>query len=402
MKKKKLFLLASLAATLAMTSCSSFDEPAALDGDGMPLTRSGERTNAFDVESEDDLIYALDNNKSAIYIASSFDLTQSVTVNSVTTITSASDAVITSTAPIICKANATFNGVKINATTPKGSGAINMEAENINVVLKNVHLTQNTAGTADAQANVGIAILNTACKNTLTIDSTTMVLPGNYVRAVSMYNATKKTVGLEIKNSHITCGSDLSYPSTYARLLSFSNVDTADGSPVVVDNSTLEGAYYVFNVNMDSKIAVDVKNNSVLDGRAAFNLWSPNCTVNVNNSTLTGRNNYQGPTESFANIVLNPGSTNSNITLDNVTFNLDVTKEGTTNRQYAISLRQNNQKITLAGTITINDTQKNQAPTYVSTSLTDLSDINVYQETGYNYVGNLNKASFFAPATNNQ
>lgn len=400
MKKKKLFLLASLAAALAMTSCSSFDEPAALDGDGMPLTRSGERAQT--VTSEAALKRAVQFKESEIVIGGNFTMTETLQLDYPVTITGTEGVTLTTEASFICTSDATFKDLTINATTPKGSGAINMEAENIKVVLKNVHLTQNTAGTADAQANVGIAILNTACKNTLTIDSTTMVLPGNYVRAVSMYNATKKTVGLEIKNSHITCGSDLSYPSTYARLLSFSNVDTADGSPVVVDNSTLEGAYYVFNVNMDSKIAVDVKNNSVLDGRAAFNLWSPNCTVNVNNSTLTGRNNYQGPTESFANIVLNPGSTNSNITLDNVTFNLDVTKEGTTNRQYAISLRQNNQTITLAGTITINDTQKNQAPTYVSTSLTDLSDINVYQETGYNYVGNLNKASFFAPATNNQ
>lgn len=400
MKKKKLFLLASLAATLAMTSCSSFDEPAALDGDGMPLTRSGERAQT--VTSEAALKRAVQFKESEIVIGGNFTMTETLQLDYPVTITGTEGVTLTTEASFICTSDATFKDLTINATTPKGSGAINMEAEKIDVVLKNVHLTQNTAGTADAQANVGIAILNTACNNTLTIDSTTMVLPGNYVRAVSMYNATKKTVGLEIKNSHITCGSDLSYPSTYARLLSFSNVDTADGSPVVVDNSTLEGAYYVFNVNMESKIAVDVKNNSVLDGRAAFNLWSPNCTVNVNNSTLTGRNNYQGPTESFANIVLNPGSTNSNITLNNVTFNLDVTKEGTTNRQYAISLRQNNQTITLAGTITINDTQKNQAPTYVSTSLTDLSDINVYQETGYNYVGNLNKASFFAPATNNQ
>lgn len=400
MKKKKLFLLASLVAALAMTSCSSFDEPAALDGDGMPLTRAGERAQT--VTSVAELKRAVRSQEPEIVIGANFTMTEALQLNYPVTISGTEGVTLTTEASFICTSDATFKDLTINATTPKGSGAINMEAENIDVVLKNVHLTQNTAGTADAQANVGIAILNTACNNTLTIDSTTMVLPGNYVRAVSMYNATKKTVGLEIKNSHITCGSDLSYPSTYARLLSFSNVDTEDGSPVVVDNSTLEGAYYVFNVNMESKIAVDVKNNSVLDGRAAFNLWSPNCTVNVNNSTLTGRNNYQGPTESFANIVLNPGSTNSNITLDNVTFNLDVTKEGTTNRQYAISLRQNNQTITLAGTITINDTQKNQAPTYVSTSLTDLSDINVYQETGYNYVGNLNKASFFAPATNNQ
>lgn len=105
MKKKKLFLLASLAA-LAMTSCSSFDEPAALDGDGMPLTRSGERA-VFEVNSQSDLILALNLKASAIQIASSFELNQSVTISNPTSITSASDAVITSSAPIICKANTT-------------------------------------------------------------------------------------------------------------------------------------------------------------------------------------------------------------------------------------------------------------------------------------------------------
>lgn len=273
MKKKKLFLLASLAAALAMTSCSSFDEPAALDGDGMPLTRAGELTQT--VTSETALKRAVRDKKADITIGADFTMTSSLTLDYPVTIRGGVGKTLTTKAPFICTSNVEFKDLTVVAETSTGSGAINMEAENIDVVLKNVHLTQNTAGTADAQANVGIAILNTACNNTLTIDSTTMVLPGNYVRAVSMYNATKKTVGLEIKNSHITCGTNLSFPSTYARLLSFSNVKTAAGSPVVIDNSTLEGAYYVVNVNMDSEIQVDVKNNSVLDGRAAFNIWTP-------------------------------------------------------------------------------------------------------------------------------
>lgn len=378
MKKKKLFLLASLAAALAMTSCSSFDEPAALDGDGMPLTRAGERA-AFPVENEDDLLYALAGKAPSIQIVGSFNLTKTATITSATTITSSSDAVITSSAPIICKANTTFDGVKINATTPKGSGAINMEAESIDVVLKNVHLTQNTAGTADAQANVGIAILNTACNNTLTIDSTTMVLPGNYVRAVSMYNATKKTVGLEIKNSHITCGTNLSLPSTYARLLSFSNVKTAAGSPVVIDNSTLEGAYYVVNVNMDSEIQVDVKNNSVLDGRAAFNIWTPGFVGNVTGSTLIGRNNYSGPTESFANIVINQGATGCTLNLTNTIFKMDVIEKQQANEQYAVSFRASGQTLTLKGTLDIYSTAGNDVTSFFSANA-GVEDITINQQ----------------------
>lgn len=376
MKKKKLFLLASLAA-LAMTSCSSFDEPAALDGDGMPLTRAGE--DAQTVRSVAELKRAVRLQEPEIVIGANFTMTESLQLNYPVTISGTEGVTLTTEASFICSSDVTFKDLAINATTPKGSGAINMEAEGIDVVLKNVHLTQNTAGTADAQANVGIAILNTACNNTLTIDSTTMVLPGNYVRAVSMYNATKKTVGLTIKNSHITCGTNLSYPSVYARLLSFSNVKTAAGSPVVIDNSTLEGAYYVVNVNMDSEIQVDVKNNSVLDGRAAFNIWTPGFVGNVTGSTLIGRNNYSGPTESFANIVINQGATGCTLNLTNTIFKMDVIEKQQANEQYAVSFRASGQTLTLKGTLDIYSTAGNDVTSFFSANA-GVEDITINQQ----------------------
>lgn len=376
MKKKKLFLLASLAA-LAMTSCSSFDEPAALGGDGMPLTRAGE--DAQTVRSVTELKRAVRLQEPEIVIGANFTMTESLQLNYPVTISGTEGVTLTTEASFICSSDVTFKDLTINATTPKGSGAINMEAENINVNLNNVHLTQNTAGTADAQANVGIAILNTACNNTLTIDSTTMVLPGNYVRAVSMYNATKKTVGLEIKNSHITCGTNLSFPSTYARLLSFSNVKTAAGSPVVIDNSTLEGAYYVVNVNMDSEIQVDVKNNSVLDGRAAFNIWTPGFVGNVTGSTLIGRNNYSGPTESFANIVINQGATGCTLNLTNTIFKMDVIEKQQANEQYAVSFRASGPTLTLKGTLDIYSTAGNDVTSFFSANA-GVEDITINQQ----------------------
>lgn len=382
MKKKKLFLLASLAA-LAMTSCSSFDEPAALDGDGMPLTRSGERS--VPVTTEQELRDAIEFGMSDISIASDITLTQALEINNPVSISGTAGKKITSSAPIICNASANFSNLTIDATTPKGSGAINMEAEGIDVNLNNVHLTQNTTGTADAQATAGIAILNTACNNNLTIESSTMVLPGNYVRAVSMYNATKKTVGLEIKNSHITCGTNLSLPSTYARLLSFSNVKTAAGSPVVIDNSTLEGAYYVVNVNMDSEIQVDVKNNSVLDGRAAFNIWTPGFVGNVNESTLIGRNNYSGPTETFANIVINEGATGCTLNLTNTIFKMDVATKQQANSQYAVSFRASNQTLKLAGSLDIYSTPGNDVDSFFSANAgVGNIDINQQELTSFN------------------
>ena len=382
MKKKKLFLLASLAA-LAMTSCSSFDEPAALDGDGMPLTRAGERAQT--VTNIAELKRAVRSQESEIVIGANFTMTESLQLNYPVTISGTEGVTLTTEASFICSSDVTFKDLTINATTPKGSGAINMEAENINVNLNNVHLTQNTTGTADAQATAGIAILNTACNNNLTIESSTMVLPGNYVRAVSMYNATKKTVGLEIKNSHITCGTNLSLPSTYARLLSFSNVKTAAGSPVVIDNSTLEGAYYVVNVNMDSEIQVDVKNNSVLDGRAAFNIWTPGFVGNVAESTLIGRNNYSGPTETFANIVINEGATGCTLNLTNTIFKMDVATKQQANSQYAVSFRASNQTLKLAGSLDIYSTPGNDVDSFFSANAgVGNIDINQQELTSFN------------------
>lgn len=380
MKKKKLFLLASLAAALAMTSCSSFDEPAALDGDGMPLTRAGERIDAFDVESEDDLIYALNNNEPAINIAASFELTQSVTITSTTNFTSATNAVITSSAPIICKADAAFNGVKINATTPVGQGAINLEAEGIVVELDGVNITQNTAGTQDDSNFEGLGIKNVTCKNTLKLNNSDITLPKNrYVRAINMYTPDSTWVNLEIRNSNLRCGDDLSMPSTYARVLSFSNVSCDN---LVIDNSTLKGAYYVVNINGTSKVVANVTNGSVLDGRAAFNVWSKGFIGNVTESTLIGRNNYPGPTESFANIVINQGASGCELTLTNTVFKMDVVTKSLSNEQYAISFRQSNQKLVLAGYMKIFDTEGNVVPSYFSANQ-GVTDINIVQEEGF-------------------
>ena len=381
MKKKKLFLLASLAA-LAMTSCSSFDEPAALDGDGMPLTRSGERA-VTRVESQEDLEDALADKASAIYIASSFNLTQSVTINSATTITSASDAVITSTAPIICKANTTFDGVKINATTPVGQGAINLEAEGIVVSLEGVDITQNREGTTDDSNHEGPGIKNVTCKNTLKLNNSHITLPKNkYVRAINMFTPDSTWVNLEIRNSHLRCGDDLSMPSTYARVLSFGNVSCDN---LVIDNSTLKGAYYVVNITGTSKVVANVTNGSVLDGRAAFNVWAPGFIGNVTESTLIGRNNYPGPTESFANIVINQTATGCTLNLTNTIFKMDVIEKLQTNEQYAISFRASDQTLKLTGYMKIFDTTGNQVASYFSANQ-GVTNLNIQETPGFELI----------------
>ena len=99
MKKKKLFLLASLAAALAMTSCSSFDEPAALDDGGMPLTRSGERAQT--VTSEAALKRAVQFRESEIVIGGNFTMTETLQLNYPVTISGTEGVTLTTKAPIV-------------------------------------------------------------------------------------------------------------------------------------------------------------------------------------------------------------------------------------------------------------------------------------------------------------
>lgn len=381
MKKKKLFLLASLAAALAMTSCSSFDEPAALDGDGMPLTRSGSRTAP--VSTEADLRDALEFGESDITITGDITLTQALEINNPVSISGTAGKKITSSAPIVCKASANFSNLTINASTPVGQGAINLEAEGIVVELDGVNITQTTEGTQDDSNYEGLGIKNVTCKNTLKLNNSDIKLPKNkYVRAINMYTPDSTWVNLEIRNSHLRCGDNLSMPSVYARVLSFSNVSCDN---LVIDNSTLEGAYYVVNINGTSKVVANVTNGSVLDGRAAFNVWSKGFIGNVTESTLIGRNNYPGPTESFANIVINQGATGCTLNLTNTIFKMDVIEKLQTNEQYAISFRASDQTLKLTGYMKIFDTTGNQVASYFSANQ-GVTNLNIQEAPGFELI----------------
>ena len=399
MKKKKLFLLASLAA-LAMTSCSSFDEPAALDGNGMPLTRSGSRTAPVSTEAQ--LRDALEFGESDITITSDINLTQALEINDSVSISGTAGKKITSSAPIICKASATFSNLTIDATTPKGSGVINLEAENIVVELDGVNITQHTEGTTDDSNYEGLGIKNVTCNNKLTLKNTDITMTANkYVRAINMYTQDNTDVELELDNCHITCGNVAGSPSVYARVLSFSGgVGTKDGKPVTIKNSTLEGAYYVVNSNGSRKVEVNVIGGT-MDGRAAFNIWSKNFIASIDGTTLIGRNNYAGPTETFATIVLNKNNdlaaTGSNFTIKDVTFKMFAKQTGSenTNIQYAISYRASDQTLNVGGTITVIDQEQQVLPAYVVANygVTNI-DVNVEDGTTFN-LNQANTKNFF-------
>lgn len=134
----------------------------------------------------------------------------------------------------------------------------------------------------------------------------------------------------------------------------YNSAKAYDGTAVTnltVNRCVFEGVYYVINTLHNVSLNVDV-DNSILDGRAAFNIWSTakaGSIFNVKNSKLIGRNCFSGPTEEFATVVLNDYNSNdvasvkyvrnNTITLDNCDVVSDNAPQTETNYQYGISMR---------------------------------------------------------------
>lgn len=353
---KRILFISAMMTAAVFTSCTQSDD-LFIDNESVPVTRAGETGDVIKiVNTEGAFLNALNtaNGNTTILLGADITLTKEAVATKPVTITTSSNKKIISTSPLICKANVTFKDLEIDATTPKGKGAIQLSAEGIDVVLDHVTLTQHTAGSADGRVSSGIGIMYEAYNNSLTLcNNTTLTLPNNYVRGICMLPAGQTTIALSITDSKITCGTDWSYPSTYARGISFTHVKNPAETPIVIKNSTIEGAFYALNVNGESELEFDI-DNSTIDGRAAFNVASPNLKAVIDNSRLVGHNNYDGPSESFANIVMNPGSAGGELYLTNVIFELD-RKPLNTNTQYAFSLRDSNQSVYLDGIIKIID-----------------------------------------------
>ena len=134
----------------------------------------------------------------------------------------------------------------------------------------------------------------------------------------------------------------------------YNSAKAYDGTAVTnltVNRCVFEGVYYVINTLHNVSLNVDV-DDSVLDGRAAFNIWSTakaGSTFNVKNSKLIGRNCFSGPTEVFATVVLNGYNSNdgasvkyvrnNTIILDNCDVVSDNAPQTETNYQYGVSMR---------------------------------------------------------------
>lgn len=254
-------------------------------------------------------------------------------------------------------ANAELSNLIINS--PKGNG-ITLAADDINVVLNGLTIYQNEV---DLTKGYNCAILAANHNNLkLTVKNSHLIVPKSNQRGINIHSANdpSSVCTITLDNTHIgptlEVMGDGDYTSEQNNIfkglgdLRGISIASHEGNIIIKlqNNSIIEGVFYAINSvqhHDNFEIYVD---NSRLDGRCAFNIWSDGkAIINTNNSKLIGRNPFGGPTEEFATIVVNTidpkehwnGAANNTITINNSNIYCYNNPETPTNTQYAADMR---------------------------------------------------------------
>lgn len=257
---------------------------------------------------------------------------------------------------VMIAADAELSNLIIKSSTNNG---ITLAADNINVILDGltIHQTSN-----DLKAGKNCAILAANHNNIkLTVKNSNLIISKSNQRGINVHGATDPSSVCTIILDHTHIGPTLEVMGAgdysaeqnqiFKGLSDTRGISIASHAGNIViklqNNSIIEGVFYAINsVQHHDNFEVNA-DNSRLDGRCAFNIWSDGkATLNVtNNSKLIGRNPFGGPTEVFATIVVNgkdgawPGASNNTITVKNSEIYCYNNPETPTNIQYAADIR---------------------------------------------------------------
>ncbi len=199
----------------------------------------------------------------------------------------------------------------------------------------------------------------------------------------SKHNVTIKNSILTVADRGVTVGSDnnqnaiLNITDCIIQRLGFSNYDEYvpnDGSrgislwqyqnsDITIKNTTIQGFSYVINTASQisfngTKLIID---NSILRGRAGLNVWDSDLDITLTNSEILGINNEKGPSESFANVVLNGSARNTKLDIQNTKFLNYENETGQNNPnalQYMLKVRSINNTISIAKNTSFLDSTK--------------------------------------------
>lgn len=269
--------------------------------------------------------------------------------------------------PMKIAANATISNLKIHVTEAAVSpieivdGAGNVTFDNLTVSSTNEYSLVKVLGTNQKVTIRNSALLLTSGKsnqsgfniqNGGSNNVITALLDNTYIG----FGSTKLNVSKEQDYTYTDEKKKAFTGSSYSRAITTGNnsnkaYDGTATTNLTISNCVFEGVYYVINTlhNISLNLNVD---NSILDGRAAFNIWSTamvGSVFNIKDSKLIGRNSFSGSTEVFATVVLNGYNDNdaaavkyvrnNTITLDNCDVVSDNAPQTETNYQYGVSMR---------------------------------------------------------------
>ena len=166
-----------------------------------------------------------------------------------------------------------------------------------------------------------------------------LLVPDNADRVI---NITDNTEPVTLTLSNV----DVVGPTTGTYTRGVSVYGTTDVT-IVADNSSVYANYYALNIASANDNVKAVVRNTTLTGWCAFQTWSYGTKATFENCTLIGNNDkgYNAAGwNNFATIVINEGTTNTELTFKNCRIEANQT---TGNKQYLLSVRAAGAKVTL-------------------------------------------------------
>lgn len=264
--------------------------------------------------------------------------------------------------PLEVAANASLSNLTIQPSDAVKANGVVLKKDSIEVTLDKVDILV-SSNDVNAGLNTGVLIkeVNDVMVN---LKDCRIVVPKSNQRGVNMHSATTSGIcTLNLDNTHIgptlePLTADFSQDYTSEQIEAFKGRSDSRGITFgqhagkyvvnIKNGSVIEGVFYALNFIPACTSPVEINvDRSVIDGRCAFNIWANGAGVKIdvaNGSKLVGRNYFGGPTEVFANIVLeskaNGGAAQNNvITVRDSEFHCFNNPQTPTNWQYVADVR---------------------------------------------------------------
>ncbi len=265
--------------------------------------------------------------------------------------------------PLKVSADATISNLTIRPSESIEANGITILRDSVDLSLNGVDIYV-SSNNSSAGLNTGLLIAEVN-NVTATLKDCHIVVPKSYQRGINMHSAkTAGTTTVTLDNTHIgptfePLTTDYSR-DTYtqeqidafkgrvdSRGVSFGGPHSAHYVLNLRNGSVIEGVFYAINFTYyAAPVEINV-DRSIIDGRCAFNIWAngEGTKINVTNgSKLVGRNYFPGPTEVYANIVIESkangqAAENNVITVRDSEFHCFNEPQTNTNWQYAVDVR---------------------------------------------------------------